>query len=514
MDGSPITLIQFATSMSFISLYNTSIGEKSLGYLTSITYHGDQLYGKSICDPLPNGSYIDPCGYGYCANLYPFQDVATQCICSYGYLNVKYDDCSEPMPTFAPSWTSYLNFLFTVTSFFIVIAVSARVFLLREMEDVKAMSLPCCLFVMGGFCLGSISILLHAAIPTAGGCVMSVIINAIAFGMVFSMLFLKSMRIFFIYRYTRMSRFKFLQDSVLISLAAFISLLDGALAAVYTHYSSIQPRLQPLQDSSKEIWICAGTGDDSPLIFLLLFNGALFFLCLAGGYLTRTAQTLFDESKRIGNMIYASTLILVCCLSLLFGLPHTTETLLNVRSVILGGTISIMCTGCPVILFNITSAIAPMNEISITTGKKVAVPLADFKNGEIVKSVALMFYTGMKTKGTLALWDTAVIIVLQEINVVFITKGGTHIFTRFSSCKLKSERDGSANRTRFEMTIENRVEIIEFSSPEKAEAFRSLHIACMVMNSMNALEDQDPVSKSHHPTSSQSPSFRSHFDSV
>ncbi|KAJ3091051.1 hypothetical protein HK100_007279 [Physocladia obscura] len=58
---------EFSEQLGYVSVGNSEIATKTLTFLKGIKFNGQQLYGNSICDPLINGSYTNPCVHGYCA---------------------------------------------------------------------------------------------------------------------------------------------------------------------------------------------------------------------------------------------------------------------------------------------------------------------------------------------------------------------------------------------------------------------------------------------------------------
>ncbi|KAJ3236461.1 hypothetical protein HDU81_010756 [Chytriomyces hyalinus] len=496
---------EFATSQTFVSLYQTPIGDRTLSRISSITQKGEIIYGKSVCDPLPDGSYLHPCVHGFCEDTNPFQDASAQCTCQYGFGNYDQSDCSEVTPYFSPIWTSYAKYFFMVTAVLLVGGMIAQLFRMRVDPDVKAMSPPCCAFILSGFLLAGISILFHATSPTESTCVANVVTASIAFGMVFSMIFLKSIRIFFIFRYTRLARLGILQDKVLIAFASILTVIDGVIAGVYTQVSKVGPRIQDLAGSSKEVWVCGVETDSgsssrssvSPLLILLLtFNGLLVVLCLMAGYLTRSASRKFDESKKIWSMVSVCALILLISLSVLLGLPSDTEAMLNLKNVLFSGTVWLLSTISPIILFGpclLGSLSTNIRESSLgqSSGSNKSGEHSDWKTAEVGKSTALLFNVGIKAVKTMAIWDTALIILMPDMNMAFIMKSETHIFTKFTRCKVKpvtATTKEAQGTFRLELVLDKNTDILEFPTKEKMDEFRTAHTQCVVNNNMKREE--------------------------
>ncbi|KAJ3263128.1 hypothetical protein HDU77_011230 [Chytriomyces hyalinus] len=492
---------EFATSQTFVSLYQTPIGERTLSRISSITQRDEVLYGKSVCDPLPDGSYLHPCVNGFCEDLNPFQDSSAQCTCEYGFGNYDHSDCSEVTPYFSPVWTSYVKYFFMATAVLVVGGMISQLIRMKADPDVKAMSPPCCAFILSGFLLAAISILFHATSPTHSTCVAHIVTASIAFGMVFSMIFLKSIRIFFIFRYTRLARLGIFQDAVLIALASILAIIDGIIAGVYTQVDKVGPRIQDLAGSSKEVWVCGVESDgegssrstiSTLLIVLLAFNGLLVVLCLMAGHLTRSASRKFDESKKIWSMVSVCALILLISMSVMLGLPSDTEAMLNLKNVLFSGTVWLLSILSPIILFGpslLGSLQTHVRESSLgqNTGSIQSGENSDWKTADVGKSTALLFNVGVKAMKALAIWDTALIILMPDMNMAFIMKSETHIFTKFSRCKVKpvaTTTKDAQGTFRLEMVLDKNSDLLEFATKEKMDEFRSIHTQCIVNNNM------------------------------
>ncbi|KAJ3001781.1 UNVERIFIED_CONTAM: hypothetical protein HDU68_006641 [Siphonaria sp. JEL0065] len=301
----------YSTKNGFISIAGTDIGTEILSSLYNITFQGKQIYGLSVCDPQEDGTYKNPCVHGHCVNPYPWQDTSIQCQCDFGYQNVNEATCVEPAPFFyLGTMTSIQLVLFGVGAA-VLIGLISMVFTHRTQPSVKAMSPMCCINILVGCILGVISILFQAAYETHFICYAKVVVPAIGFGIIFSMVLLKASRIYLIFEYPRIARSRFLRDDVLIIISIVIAIIDGIIAVIYISASKTKPGIVHFTDTAAPLYSCAATEgyenvEFAWMVVLFVFNGLIMVLCVVLGQMTRQAAAKFSESKAVGSMVYVS----------------------------------------------------------------------------------------------------------------------------------------------------------------------------------------------------------------
>ncbi|KAJ3131793.1 hypothetical protein HK100_006008, partial [Physocladia obscura] len=308
---------EFSEQLGFVSLGNSAIASKTLTFLEGIKFAGQQLYGNSICDPLINGSYTNPCVHGYCPDILPFQSSSSQCLCDYGFQNINNVDCSEKSPFLSVGIVSKIQIALAVSGLVIVTAIIVKLYTIRNNKAIKSMSPPCCFFILAGCMIGLLAIIFSAANATKASCYLANILPALAFGMIFSMIFFKALRLGLIFGYQRIARLQFLRDDFLIGCSFILSIIDAILAWLFVGGSQYQPRLQVFSDQDTGVWICSSTQDATDttiselFAILIAFNAVVLVLCLGIGFATRKVTGKFDESKKVGIVILISTVLVL-----------------------------------------------------------------------------------------------------------------------------------------------------------------------------------------------------------
>ncbi|KAI9334574.1 7 transmembrane sweet-taste receptor of 3 GCPR-domain-containing protein [Obelidium mucronatum] len=173
------------------------------------------------------------------------------------------------------------------------------------------MSPMCSVNILVGCILGVFTLLYQAATETQSVCYGKTILPAVAFGIVFGMIFLKALRIFLIFEYPRIARSRMLRDDFLIGISLILAFVDGILAFVYVNRGNIEPSIKDFTDVNTHVWTCRPrTGSEATATalmgVLLGFNGLIMLLCVLIGQMTRQAAAKFSESKSVGAMVYVS----------------------------------------------------------------------------------------------------------------------------------------------------------------------------------------------------------------
>ncbi|KAI9329556.1 hypothetical protein BDR26DRAFT_1011700 [Obelidium mucronatum] len=443
---------QYSAGFQFTPIFNTSLGAKTLNHLKTISFDGKiPLYGQSVCDIDIDGTYRSPCVHGFCSDPLPFQYASAECICQFGYENIHKTDCSEPTPVFitGPATTAQISMF--IAGLLVVLVSFWKVYQNRGMPEMKAISPLCCLFILGGCFIGVLGILVDALSISKDVCNAKYVVPVLAFGMVYSMIFFKSLRIFLIFGYSKIARSRFLKDDVMIGASLIVGILDAVFA----------------------LWT-VGIKKTEPVT------------CFLHGYVDIAvglkASAKFDESRKNGAVIILSTLLIGLNFAVLFGIPGETKTLYQLRRVFSSTTTFLLCTLSPVILF------APAFGLGASpsgTGLSHGYDTSDAKSSQndlndgLVKTY--MFHTGLKLNRPAALWKSAVIMVMTELDMLIIlSEGNNGTYTLSKSNIMIQEKTTKAAKAAPEECLEitlgaNKIcHVLEFPNREKMEEFRSL----------------------------------------
>ncbi|KAJ3027801.1 UNVERIFIED_CONTAM: hypothetical protein HDU68_003084 [Siphonaria sp. JEL0065] len=475
----------FVESSQYLSIFNTSLASRTLNYLKTITFNGQQIYGQSICDVDIDGTYANPCVHGKCMDPLPFQAASTQCICDFGYQNVLNQDCSEPTPLFIPATTTFVQLALFAIAVITLSWVSSSVYNKRNEPDVKAISPYCCYLILVGAFVGVCSILTHALSTNDSVCLFDAILPAVSFGMIFSMILFKSLRIFLIFGYSKVARSRLLKDDVMIVGSVIVGIIDGLLAATMIKDSKIQPLLAKFDDSPTSYWECMAPPEYSAAATrwfagIVTYNGIIVILCIAMGFATRKASEKFDESKKVGPVIVLSTLVIVFDFAINFAFPQHSTSMFYVCRIIDSITVFAITVGSPLILFSTALGISQNkktgmshNNSDVTSSRQM-----DSQDG-LVKTY--MFHTGFKLNRSTSLWKSAVLMVMPDLDMLIVLSdgnNGTHVLSQ-STIKVQ-EKTAKAAKERTEEIIELTLGtaktcfLVEFPQKEKMEEFRGL----------------------------------------
>ncbi|ORY37238.1 hypothetical protein BCR33DRAFT_466402 [Rhizoclosmatium globosum] len=443
------------------------------------------MYGQSICDVDVDGTYKNPCIHGRCIDPYPFQAPDQVCVCDYGYQNVNKNDCSEPTPVFTPGFVSKIQITLFLVGTTILLIMGYCIITKRNEPDVKSISPFCCMFILTGCLVGTAAILTQGFSTSNTVCHAHAILPAVAFGMIFSMILAKAIRIFLIFGYSKIARSRFLKDDFLIACCSVVAVFEGVFASRVLDGSGVEPRLQTFEGSSDSLWACASADDKEDTtnrLFggLLGFNAILLVLCIVMGWMTRKASEKFDESRKVGIVVAISTLFVVLDLGVNLGIPQHSEGMFNVRRIFDSVTIFLVAIATPSILFSKALGFAnnqPNGNISHYTSD-INSTQADQNDG-LVKTY--MFHTGLKLNRPTSLWKSAVFMVMPDLDLLIIlseSNNGTYTFSQ-SNINIQ-EKTTKAAKAKSEECIElllgtrKTSYLVEFPHKEKMDEFRSL----------------------------------------
>ncbi|KAI9334606.1 hypothetical protein BDR26DRAFT_866903 [Obelidium mucronatum] len=483
-----ITHEKFSANAGFIPIAGTNIEDEILAHLYNITFQGQQIYGLSVCDPLPDGTYKNPCVHGACDNPYPFQDASIQCVCEFGYQNVNEDNCSEPAPFFIPGTLTTIQWALFGTGAGLVVTLIGLVYKNRNQPSVKAMSPLCSINILGGCFLGVFAIIYQAATQNHSVCYGKAVIPAVAFGIVFSMIFLKALRIFLIFEYPRIARSRFLRDDVLIATSILISVFDGILAFIYVKAGNIEPGIKEFTDVATHVWSCQpriGSENTATALMAVLFafNGLIMVLCVLIGQVTRQAAAKFSESKAVSAMVYVSCAAVMLGLGICFGLEPKTINIYNLHRITVSIATWIVAVISPIMLMAPALHNATAGENSrISTSQRSESSMIDSVDTELNGEVkAFMFQIGLRPNRATALWKAASMLAIPEIDMLILLGGQYSGTFTFSECSIRvlektTVAAKKSNEECIELTVgaNKTVYLVEFPRKDLMEEFRSL----------------------------------------
>ncbi|KAJ3031096.1 UNVERIFIED_CONTAM: hypothetical protein HDU68_006475 [Siphonaria sp. JEL0065] len=484
-----VTHPTFATKNGFVSVFNTTIGNHALHFLSDIAVNGHTLYGQSVCDPQVDLTYKSPCRHGSCTHSYAFQEPSIQCVCEFGYQNINQGTCIEPAPFFIPGTITKIQLILFGTGVILLVILIIIVFNSRNQPTIKAMSPLCCINILAGCLLGVVTIILEAATETTLICYTKVIIPSLAFGMVFSMIFLKGFRIFLIFGYPRIARSRFIRDDFLIAVSNVVAIVDGILAWIYVQGGQITSKLTHFTDTELQVYTCLPKPESEGTATTLMgvhfgFNALILAMCLYIGQLTRKSASKFDESKQVGATIYVSCAAVLLAMGINFGVIADTSGIFNLHRITASIAIWLICIVSPMILFvpalraNIESE---KSRLSVTNRVGTGSAASSHNDRDDGQVLTFMFHTGMRPNRATALWKSAVMMIMPEIDMLIVLAeqySGTYIF---SECNIKVvEKTTVAAKKQAEESVEltvganKTVFVVEFPHKERMEEFRGL----------------------------------------
>ncbi|KAI9204252.1 7 transmembrane sweet-taste receptor of 3 GCPR-domain-containing protein [Polychytrium aggregatum] len=264
-------------------------------------------------------------------------------------------DCSEPSAPFmilfygVESYNTAIMAFLSITGL-INAAILAMLFVFREKPNIKAISPNCCYIIVVGALFGQIGALFYSAEPSTLVCSSRMFFPVIAFSSIFSMLLMKSVRIYMIFENRRMRVFK-TPDWKLILATLVVLVAEIVVCAAWV---AVEGPTAEVEGSFYGL-VCTATFSPTvvPEIVLYAINGAIMLGCVAFAYLTRGAHERFQESKVIGICSYMVSLTLVLCLPIVYILSGSldSQALFTVGRVILACLIITISSFVPAALF-------------------------------------------------------------------------------------------------------------------------------------------------------------------
>ncbi|KAJ3196119.1 hypothetical protein HK101_010050 [Irineochytrium annulatum] len=329
-----VTLPDLLLSMNFTTIRSTPLSNLTLSYLQSYTHSTDPvpLYGQSICD-IPGA-----CQHGSCPSTLPFQPATATCQCDRGWTNLEASDCSERIPVFDWSDTTVPAQLgMGVFGVLVVGTVWALMLVTRGHPRMRTISPLCCQFVLAGCAVGELAVIMYAVTPTDWVCNVRIFLPAIAFGLVFGMIMLKTYRIYAILGYSKASKSRAISDLTLIAVTMGLTVIEVLLCLIDVLVSKPRGVLVQLPvitvqagggagvvyaatATPKTYVACQASDGRGEIgmaieIIIYLYNALVLVGALSLAFMTRRAYTKYSESKAIGYVTYSVTVALVLALN-------------------------------------------------------------------------------------------------------------------------------------------------------------------------------------------------------
>ncbi|KAI9205971.1 uncharacterized protein BJ171DRAFT_614102 [Polychytrium aggregatum] len=467
--------------------------------LKLVTQNGKVLFdASSPCNPYfdANGTYItaNSCKHGYCVVDGPFQDSSvTQCICDAGFMNNMQLDCSEPSAPFmilfygVESYNTAIMAFLSITGL-INAAILAMLFVFREKPNIKAISPNCCYIIVVGALFGQIGALFYSAEPSTLVCSSRMFFPVIAFSSIFSMLLMKSVRIYMIFENRRMRVFK-TPDWKLILATLVVLVAEIVVCAAWV---AVEGPTAEVEGSFYGL-VCTATFSSTvvPEIVLYVINGAIMLGCVAFAYLTRGAHERFQESKVIGICSYMVSLTLVLCLPIVYILSGSldSQALFTVGRVILACLIVMISSFVPAALF--AGRIIGVLRSDPGEGEKSGAPKSmhtssghsnirsqGMLSADIITYVYDCGVQGLKFGGA---WMSSTVLVFVTLDIIDFRDpsldGTVQASFRFSACECEpcdseSDPEGGKALARSVKLRNNKSQLtLEFGSKETALTF-------------------------------------------
>ncbi|KAI9199649.1 uncharacterized protein BJ171DRAFT_585198 [Polychytrium aggregatum] len=443
---------------NFIHFRDINIRQFVYDALKLVTHNGQPLFDPaSPCNPVfdTNLTYIssNSCKHGYCIVDGPFQSSSqVQCICNVGYYNNLRLDCSEPASPFMLLFGGIDSYNIVVIAFLAIavlinIGIWILIFLWRKKPDVQAISPSCCHVIMMGALIGQVAALFFSANPSPLVCGGRILLPVIAFSSVFSMLLMKSIRIYIIFGYKRIRTIK-TPDWKLILATGIIVVLEVIYCAVWIGIDYPTPSIE----GSVYAMVCSTEKGSitTPSILLYLLNGFILIGCVVFAYLTRGAHERFQESKVIGMCSYFVSMTMLLCLPMIYALSDqvNSQDLFSLGQVMMSCLVIVVSSLVPVILFaaRLIRTFKSRNDApdsekqtqksSPTTTNRSAITSQGMTKAAIVAYAYDCGLQGLKFGGA---WVSSTVLVLTTLDLIEFREADVHgsiqASFRFSSCE-------------------------------------------------------------------------------
>ncbi|KAJ3326614.1 hypothetical protein HDU76_012774 [Blyttiomyces sp. JEL0837] len=456
-------MAQTVLDLHFIPITNTSVGGLTLQYLQEYQYidpatmEAIDMYGESVCDVDINGVQPRPCQHGYCPDLLPFQQPYSDCICVTGYYNEYNDDCSEPIKIIPRTGVSFASLALCALSVTCVLVVTALLFRYRGTKKIKATAPELGFVILFGCFLGSLGIIPYTANPTTIVCSIRPLLPAVAFGLVFG----------------------------LIQTGLMIAGVDLILCIIYAFVASPDAEtriaagtgVDALLDVLETYLVCVPDADKTDRaraieVAIYVYNVILVIVCLYLAFKTRKAEKRFSETKSIGFVTAITVVTLSFGLIIIYAIPVTTVKTDNIVIMVRSLLITVITCFTAIFLF-IPRLHSVMNKKNPWTDEASegsdgarsfhsigslnnnqhkpgdASTKSEVKNYEAVAAQALNFEIGIRKLAFAAQWNSANLLVLPELDMIFILQSiktaKVIVSFRISSLSVSSLYDAQKN---------------------------------------------------------------------
>ncbi|KAJ3105014.1 hypothetical protein HDU97_008622 [Phlyctochytrium planicorne] len=467
-------------SKNFVQLSNSSASELTLNFLRNYKHKGAVLFKQSICDLNPGEP--SPCkNNGFCqTNNLPFQPSSVACMCVNGFINREFNDCSERAPIFAQDAITYIQLSGAALAAIVIAVIWTLLLLYSRHHVIRPLAPSCCNLILLGCAFGALSVLGYSATPGDAVCRLRVFFPNLAFGLVFGMMMLKTYRIYLIFGYRHISAARSIRNWTLIQLTLVIALIEIGLCFIYVFltepslsqvYFTDRTNSSSSRSNGSSYLTCKAKDSKGYLsqimeAVLFTFNGGIMFICLFLAFKTRGAYKRYVESKAIGLTTYVVALSLLISLPVIYAIPIESAKTNLVIVAVRGGLLIVLSIAVPILLFapRIFEAIENKRDEEDDEpkpakrsggsgyargpgAKMVPEGATEYQTSssgsptETWNIQASMFDCGFRRDRFASVWQSAVLLVLPELDLMYlmdsIKEGRTYHSFRISTSELE-----------------------------------------------------------------------------
>ncbi|KAI9190761.1 uncharacterized protein BJ171DRAFT_614470 [Polychytrium aggregatum] len=497
--ASPSTATYF-NQYNFVHYTDPNIRQFAYDAFMLVTQGGQSLYDPtSPCNPYfdSNNIYVSAssCKHGYCIIDGPFQSSSIiECICDVGYYNNQQLDCSEPSAPFMIHFNNLdsdniVMLVLLIVTVLINTGILTLIVLWRKKPDIQAISPNCCYVIMAGALFGQVAALFFSADPSPLVCAGRIFLPVIAFSSVFSMLLMKSIRIYIIFGYKRIRTIK-TPDWKLILASAMIVGIEIVVCVAWVAIGSPTA----VVEGSFYALVCASAHGSmaAPEILIYVLNGAILIGCVVFAYLTRGAHERFQESRVIGLCSYVVSMTLLLCLPMVYALSEelSSQGLYVVGRIILSCLVIMVSSLIPIILFSTRlfkvlqhKPVGNDSEKQTQRSSPAATNRSSVTSQGMARAsiVAYAYDCGLQGLKFGGAWVSSTVLVFTNLDLIEMREsdmdGTIQVSFRFSSCECElcdpeSDPDAEKVLARSVRVRRNKVTYtLEFGSKDTAGSF-------------------------------------------
>ncbi|KAI9206767.1 uncharacterized protein BJ171DRAFT_566605 [Polychytrium aggregatum] len=463
---------------------DTKIRQFAFDALKLVTHNGKALYDPvSPCNP-----YFDSTG--------AYDSSVTQCICDVGYYNNMKTDCSEPSAAFMLLVNGMHSGNIAIMAFVAItglinVAILVLLVIWRDNPNIKPISPRCCYVIMFGSLIGQIGSVFYSAEPSPLICSSRIFFPVIAFSSVFSMLLLKSVRIYMIFENRRMRVFK-TPDWKLILITMIIVMIQVVICIIWI--VAERPVTQ-VQGSLYALVCVPSTGAIvAPEALLYTINSLILVGCVVLAYLTRKAHQRFQESKSIAFCSYIVLMTLLLCLPIVYVLSNSTDSqaLFMIGRIMVSALTIVISSLVPAALFGVRLITTFKNERSDRESQTQRATSRPSQASSVTSQgmakanvIAYAYDCGVQGIKFGGAWVSSTVVVFPGLDVIDFREpdsdGAIQASFRFSSCDCgicdQSSDPGSekALARRVRLRRNKATYFLEFGSKDTALTFLVNH---------------------------------------